>query len=89
MGEVSLRGSAGAVSSSGSSRRRASSRPTRARVVLLSRESAYRVRVVVTVAPVTRTIRNIPVEVALDESDGLPFRCVANSTSSSSWPRAT
>ena len=47
-------------------------------MVLLSRDSAYRVRVAVTVAPVTRTIRNIPVEVALDESDGLPSRCVAN-----------
>jgi mRNA interferase MazF len=32
----------------------------------------------VTVAPVTRTIRDIPVEVALEESDGLPSRCVAN-----------
>jgi mRNA interferase MazF len=47
-------------------------------VVLLSGDSAYRVRLAVTVAPVTRTIRNIPVEVALDESDGLPSRCVAN-----------
>jgi mRNA interferase MazF len=47
-------------------------------VVLLSRDSAYRVRVAVTVAPVTRTIRNIPVEVALDKSDGLPSRCVVN-----------
>jgi len=47
-------------------------------VVLLSRDSAYQVRVAVTVAPVTRTIRNIPVEVALDEGDGLPSRCVAN-----------
>jgi mRNA interferase MazF len=47
-------------------------------VVLLSRDSAYRVRLAVTVAPVTRTIRNIPVEVTLDESDGLPSRCVAN-----------
>ena len=47
-------------------------------MVLLSRDSAYRVRVAVTVAPVTRTIRNIPVEVALDESDGLPSRCVVN-----------
>jgi mRNA interferase MazF len=47
-------------------------------VVLLSRDSAYRVRVAVTVAPVTRTIRNIPVEVPLDQSDGLPSRCVAN-----------
>ena len=47
-------------------------------VVLLSRDVAYRVREAVTVAPVTRTTRNIPVEVALDESDGLPSRCVAN-----------
>ena len=47
-------------------------------VVLLSRDSAYRVRSAATVAPVTRTIRNIPVEVALDENDGLPSRCVAN-----------
>jgi len=44
----------------------------------LSRDSAYRVRSAATVAPVTRTIRNIPVEVALDENDGLPSRCVAN-----------
>lgn len=47
-------------------------------VVLLSRDSAYRVRSAVTVAPVTRTIRNIPVEVLLDQDDGLPSRCVVN-----------
>ena len=47
-------------------------------VVLLSRDAAYRVREAITVAPITRTIRNIPVEVTLDESDGLPSRCVAN-----------
>jgi mRNA interferase MazF len=47
-------------------------------VVLLSRDSAYRVRSAVTVAPVTRTIRDIPVEVRLDASDGLPSRCVVN-----------
>lgn len=47
-------------------------------VVLLSRDSAYRVRRAVTVAPVTRTIRNIPVEVLLDREDGLPSRCVVN-----------
>jgi len=47
-------------------------------VVLLSRDSAYRVRSAVTVAPVTRTIRNIPVEVPLDQRDGLPSRCVVN-----------
>jgi mRNA interferase MazF len=46
--------------------------------VLLSRDSAYQVRSAVTVAPVTRTIRNIPVEVLLEMSDGLPSRCVAN-----------
>ena len=47
-------------------------------VVLLSRDAAYRVRSAVTVAPVTRTIRNIPVEVLLDRNDGLPSRCVVN-----------
>lgn len=46
--------------------------------VLLSRDSAYRVRAAVTVAPVTRTIRDIPVEVLLDRSDGMPARCVVN-----------
>jgi mRNA interferase MazF len=47
-------------------------------VLLLSRDSAYAVRTAVTVAPVTRTIRDIPVEVLLDRTDGLPARCVAN-----------
>lgn len=47
-------------------------------VVLLSRDPAYRVRSAVTVAPVTRTIRNIPVEVLLDKKDGVPSRCVVN-----------
>jgi len=46
--------------------------------VLLSRDSAYRVRAAVTVAPVTRTIRDIPVEVLLDRSDGMAARCVVN-----------
>jgi mRNA interferase MazF len=32
----------------------------------------------VTVAPVTRTVRDIPVEVPLDRADGLPTRCVVN-----------
>jgi len=45
--------------------------------VLLSRDAAYGVRAAVTVAPVTRTIRNIPVEVSLDRRDGMPARCVA------------
>ncbi len=46
--------------------------------VLLSRNSAYRVRAAVTVAPVTRTVRHIPVEVPLGQSDGMPTRCVVN-----------
>jgi mRNA interferase MazF len=46
--------------------------------VLLSRDAAYRVRAAITVAPVTRTIRNIPVEVVLDRIAGVPTRCVVN-----------
>ena len=47
-------------------------------VVLLSRDEAYEVRNAVTVAQITTTIRNIPVEVPLDEKDGLPHKCVIN-----------
>ena len=47
-------------------------------VLLLSRDSAYKVRTSVTVAVITRTIRKIPVEVSLDKTDGMPSRCVIN-----------
>lgn len=47
-------------------------------VVLLSRESAYRVRASITVAPVTRRARRIPTEVALGEPEGMPAACVVN-----------
>ncbi|MGD9891599.1 MAG: type II toxin-antitoxin system PemK/MazF family toxin [Dehalococcoidia bacterium] len=47
-------------------------------VVLISRPRAYAVRSALTVIPLTRTIRNIPAEVLLDTSDGVPRRCVAN-----------
>jgi mRNA interferase MazF len=47
-------------------------------VVLLSRDEAYQVRNALTVAQITTAIRNIPVEVLLDEKDGLPQQCVAN-----------
>ncbi len=57
-------------------------------VVLLSRDSAYPVRSAVTVAPVTRTIRDIPVEVPLDTSDGLPSPCVANLDDIATIPKA-
>jgi len=47
-------------------------------VLLLSRNEAYAVRTLVTVAPVTTRIRRLPVEVALGRAEGLPKRCVAN-----------
>ena len=47
-------------------------------VVLLSRDEAYLVRNLVTVAPLTTRIRDIPVEVSLDERDGVPKKCVVN-----------
>lgn len=47
-------------------------------VVLLSRDEAYAVRELVTVAPVTTRMRRIPTEVGLGRSEGLPRRCVAN-----------
>lgn len=47
-------------------------------VVLLSRNEAYAVRALVTVAPVTTRVRGIPVEVPLGKSEGLPRACVAN-----------
>jgi mRNA interferase MazF len=56
--------------------------------VLLSRDSAYRVRAAVTVAPVTRTIRNIPVEVLLDQNDAMPTRCVVNLDDITTLPKS-
>jgi mRNA interferase MazF len=47
-------------------------------VVLLSRNEAYEIRNAVTVAQITTTIRDIPVEVILDENDGVHHKCVAN-----------
>lgn len=47
-------------------------------VLLLSRNQAYAVRDLVTVAPVTTRIRRIPTEVSLGIGDGLPKSCVVN-----------
>lgn len=47
-------------------------------VVLLSRNEAYAVRELVTVAPVTTRIRQIPTEVGLGPAEGLSKACVAN-----------
>jgi mRNA interferase MazF len=45
-------------------------------VTLLSRDDAYEVRQLVTVAPVTTRVRGIPVEVPLGPKDGMPRDCV-------------
>ena len=47
-------------------------------VLLLSRNEAYAVRNAVTVAEVTTTKRGIPVEVPLNQEDGMPKPCVIN-----------
>ena len=46
--------------------------------MLLSRDEAYTVRALVTVAPVTTRIRSIPAEVPLGPEDGLPRDSVVN-----------
>ena len=47
-------------------------------VLLLSRNEAYEVRELVTVAPLTTRMRHIPSEVPLMPEDGLPRACVVN-----------
>jgi mRNA interferase MazF len=61
----------------------AGSRP----VVLLSRDEAYAVRQLVTVAPVTTRIRGIATEVPLGPAEGLPKPCVANLDTLTTIPR--
>lgn len=48
-------------------------------VVLVSREQAYAVRDLVTVAKVTTRRRGVRSELALGPAEGLPRECVANS----------
>lgn len=48
-------------------------------VVILTRDSILEYLGEVTVAPITSTIRDIPSEVFLSESDGMPTNCVINS----------
>jgi mRNA interferase MazF len=62
--------------------------PARRRpVVLLSRDDAYAVREMVTIAPITTRIRRIPSEVLLGRAEGLPRRCVANLDSITTIPK--
>jgi mRNA interferase MazF len=54
-------------------------RPDKKRpVVILTREAVLQYLGEVTVAPVTRVIRDIPSEVALSDSDGMPRPCAIN-----------
>ena len=57
--------------------------------VLVSRAQAYGVRSAITVVPLTRTIRVIPVEVRLGPSDGVPRDSAANADSIATVPRAS
>ena len=57
-------------------------------VVLLSRDEAYRVRDLVTIAPITTRIRNIPVEVGLGPADGLPRACAVNLDTITTIPKS-
>lgn len=55
------------------------SRPDKKRpVVVLTRDSVLEYLGEVTIAPITSTIRDIPSEVALGPSDGLPRECAVN-----------
>ena len=47
-------------------------------VVILTRESALEFLAEVTVAPITTTIRDIPTEVPLSKTDGMPRDCAVN-----------
>lgn len=54
-------------------------RPDKQRpVVVLTRESAIAYLSVVTVAPITSTIRDVPSEVRLTEADGMKGECAVN-----------
>ena len=56
--------------------------------LLLSRDTAYRVRTSVTVAVITRTVRGIPVEVPIGPEEGMPVKCVINADDILTIPKA-
>ncbi len=47
-------------------------------VLVLTRDSALEFLTTVVVAPITTTVRNIPSELFLDESDGMREACAVN-----------
>lgn len=56
----------------------AESESERRPVLIVSRSEAIDVLNKLVVAPITRTVRGIPTEVALDTDDGLPQPCAAS-----------
>lgn len=56
-------------------------------VLLLSRNEAYVVRSLITVAAVTTRVRYAPAEVPLGPEDGMPRACVANLDSINTIPK--
>lgn len=58
-------------------------------VLLLSRNDAYEVRALVTIAPITTRIRGIPVEVELGTTDGLQRTCVVNLDTITTIPKSS
>jgi mRNA interferase MazF len=57
-------------------------------VVVLTRTAALKHLTRVTVAPITSTIRDIPTEVRLDETDGMKRPCAVNLDNVVTVPRA-
>jgi mRNA interferase MazF len=55
---------------------------------VLTRQAAIGVLTSVTVAPATRTVRGIPTEVRLDESDGMPTACALSFDNITTIPKA-
>ena len=56
-------------------------------VLLLSRDEAYAIRSLITVALVTTRIRHIPSEVPLGTGDSMPRNCVANMDAITTIPK--
>src|SRR2546429_4699458 len=57
-------------------------------VLILTRDAAVSKLNALSIAPVTRTIRNIPTEVVLEQADGLPTLCAASMDNIFTIPRA-
>jgi mRNA interferase MazF len=64
-------------------------RPDKKRpVLILTRDAALEYLGDVTVAPITSTIRSIPTEVVLSETDGMPRQCAVNLDHVQTVPKA-